>query len=338
MILSIYLHNLSNESFILLNQLGVSYVDLYQRVLPGYQKELHRGLQEFEFNKDEIVKVIKRVRENGLRVNSFFAPPIRKALFGEPEGEKQIDNVCKFIKLMSENSIYLVDLGLQDVRQGPIGVPGRYVKEHRGGYKMDAFSVDLMLEELEKRNMNAPWAHNFKEKLSFEDYFKNCVRTLNAILPIAEEVNVKLMSHFEDPPIDDKRLLPGFTNPLQIRMLFEKINSKNFGISFCCGTRYESGIDVFQQIRMFGEKIFFVHLRNVRGTITTTKGYEEVAIDDGDMNMLKVLKTLKEVKYEGAVNPDHLPLFLGDNNNETNKVGLAYTVGYIKALLHHLKD
>jgi len=70
----------------------------------------------------------------------------------------------------------------------------------------------------------------------------------------------------------------------------------------------------------------------------TTKGYEEVAIDDGDMDMLKVFKTLKEVGYDGAVNSDHLPLFLGDNNYETNRVGLAYTVGYIRALLHHLNE
>jgi mannonate dehydratase len=36
---------------------------------------------------------------------------------------------------------------------------------------------------------------------------------------------------------------------------------------------------------MFGPKIFHVHFRNVRGTLPKDGGYDEVMLDDGDMNM-----------------------------------------------------
>jgi mannonate dehydratase len=136
----------------------------------------------------------------------------------------------------------------------------------------------------------------------------------------------------EDPPINDYRLLPSIINHKQILKLFQKVSSKNFGLSFCLGTRYESGMDILEQIRVFGalKKIFHIHFRNVRGTIPSTDGYEEVAIDDGDIDMLQILKHLKKVGYDGAINPDHFPLFLDDPDY---KASLSYTVGYVKGLM-----
>jgi len=334
MFVAVYLSALTDNMMKFVKQIGVEYVDLYQHLIPSYDKNLFRGLQKFDFyqNKEEISHVIKRVKENGLKINSFFAPPIRDALFGRTGGEKQIENVCKFIRLMGENQIYLVDLGIQDVAAGPVYVPGRYKKEHRGGYIMDAFSMKLFREELEKRDLNAPWSIHFTEKLSYTDYLSNCIKVLNEILPVAKEQNIKISSHFDDPPIGDERLLPGFRNHVQILELFDKVSSENFGISFCCGTRYESGTDIFKQIELFGKrkKLFHAHLRNVRGTIKTTSDYEEVALDDGEMDILEILKSFKKQGYNGAFNVDHLPEFIGDTDG---KAGLCHSVAYLKGLL-----
>lgn len=317
--------SISDEKTSFLKQIGVECVDLY--ISP-------RGYQEYDFDKskDRILNVIRDVRRRGLEVNAVFAPPVVQALFGGPEGEKQIEDVCRFIRLVAEKSVRLVEIGLQDVRHGPGGVPGRYEKEHRGRYRMAAFSLELMRKELEKREMNRPWSHNFSEKLAFDEYFSNCVKVMKSIVPVAEESNVRIMSHMEDPPLHDPRLLPSIINHMQILSLFDAVSSDNFGLCFCCGTRYESGMDIFKQIRIFGKrkKIFLVHFRNVRGTIPTTGDYEEVAIDDGDMDMLQVLNALKAVGYDGAINLDHLPVFIGDADR---KAALAYTVGYIKGLM-----
>ena len=74
------------------------------------------------------------------------------------------------------------------------------------------------------------------------------------------------------------------------------------------GTRYESGQNVFEGIRRFGEqnRLFHVHFRNVVGTIPENKGYMEVIPDAGDMNMYDVAKALYDVGYEGCIDYDHI--------------------------------
>ena len=74
-----------------------------------------------------------------------------------------------------------------------------------------------------------------------------------------------------------------------------------------------------------------VHFRNVRGSFATAGGYEEVLMDDGDMNMFKVLLELKKVGFDGCLNPDHYFPIEGDG--PLSEQGLAYSVGYMKGLL-----
>jgi len=85
-------------------------------------------------------------------------------------------------------------------------------------------------------------------------------------------------------------------------------------------------------LRPYGRKgrLFTVHFRNVRGSLAASGGYEEVLLDDGDMNMARILHALQQVGFAGCINPDHIPALEGDDGPIS--VGLAYSVGYIKAL------
>lgn len=255
---------------------------------------------------------------------------------GRPEGERQLEELCSYIKVLGDEGVPVVQVFLEEVRRGPGGVPGRYEKKHRGGYRMDAFSLELMRRELAKRNLKAPWSHHFTDKIAPEEYFSRCVEICKRIVPEAEKSQVKLALHTDDPPVPDAEgLLPGLWNPLLINSLFDAVSSRNLGLLFCCGTRYESGINIFDQIRLFGRmgKIFYIHLRNVRGTIPSAGAYDEVALDDGDMGVFDVLKALKKVGYDGAVYPDHFPALIGDSEG---KASIAFAVGYIRALISAL--
>ena len=55
-------------------------------------------------------------------------------------------------------------------------------------------------------------------------------------------------------------------------------------------------------------------------------------IDDGDMNMFKILLALKRVGFDGYLHPDHYPKLEGDGPGRGSQ-SLAYSVGYIKAML-----
>ena len=82
-------------------------------------------------------------------------------------------------------------------------------------------------------------------------------------------------------------------------------------------------------IRYFGnrKKIFNIHFRNIQGH---RNNFREVFPDEGDMDMVHVARTLKEVNYPYMVMPDHLPTHPDDLGGLQ---AFAYGYGYIKGIL-----
>ena len=110
--------------------------------------------------------------------------------------------------------------------------------------------------------------------------------------------------HPSDPPLPETEF-----SPLRWSRILDAVPSTHSGLLYCIGTRYESGVNIYDDIRAFGRrgKIFHTHFRNVRGTIPTHGGYQEVALGDGDMNMFRVVQTLRSVGFDGGLQIDHLP-------------------------------
>ena len=83
-------------------------------------------------------------------------------------------------------------------------------------------------------------------------------------------------------------------------------------------------------IRRFAgqQKIFYVHFRNVRGQFPC---FDEVFIDEGDVDMLEAMRAYKEADFDGVITPDHTPRVEGDSGYGYR--GRAFALGYIKALM-----
>ena len=95
------------------------------------------------------------------------------------------------------------------------------------------------------------------------------------------------------------------------------------------------GKDVFQMIRDFGgrKKIFEVHFRNVSSPLPR---FEETFPDDGYMDMYQVMKALRQVKFDGPAEPDHVPGLVGDTG--MRRAGTAYIIANMKALLRRANE
>ena len=91
---------------------------------------------------------------------------------------------------------------------------------------------------------------------------------------------------------------------------------------------------VLNEINNYGRKgkLFECHFRNLRGSLATAAAFDETLLDDGDMNMFRILLELDKAGFDGALNPDHIPSIESDDP-KTAIVGLSYSIGYIKGLL-----
>src|SRR5262249_54172697 len=142
-----------------------------------------------------------------------------------------------------------------------------------------------------------------------EQIWEQTLKIYQAVMPVADQKQVRIAMHGNDPPVSSYFGIPQvITRFTDFDRLFSEVPSAQNGMTFCVGSRYESGEDIYEGIRRFGEqgKIFHVHFRNVRGNAPTKQMYEEVFLDEGELNMRRVAQALKDVGYTGAIDYDHI--------------------------------
>jgi mannonate dehydratase len=169
-----------------------------------------------------------------------------------------------------------------------------------------------------------------------DEIWDNFAYFIRQVVPVAEEAGVRIGIHPDDPPVPELGGIPRciFSSFEGYRRALELADSPNVGICLCVGCWLEGGPgmskDVFETIRYFGErqKLFKVHFRNVTQPLPY---FVETFIDDGYMDMYRVIKALRAVDFNGVLIPDHIPMMANDR-----RVGTAYTIGYMKALLERV--
>jgi mannonate dehydratase len=307
--------DLSDDYILFAQQIGADGFDIHNPAnIPGFVEQGYPDLEGLR-------RLKEKINAAGLGVYRVAPPDPRKFLLGQPGGEAELDNLCKTIEIFGQAGIPFMSMPVH-LGVNP-GYRGGYAKAHRGGYTMHAFDMERMRKNL---------ADNPPAPFSVEAHWERCVQMYQRLVPVAENHNVKLITHPSDPPLSETEF-----SPYRWERILDVVPSAHNGLLYCIGTRCESGVDIIEDIRRLGRKgkIFHTHFRNVQGTIPASGGYAEVALDDGDMNMFKVLQTLKEVGFDGGLQVDHLPNYNGDTPNQ--KIASAYAVAYIKALLKALE-
>lgn len=154
---------------------------------------------------------------------------------------------------------------------------------------------------------------------------------LAALVPVAEECGVRLAAHPDDPPMPTLRGTPRLVyKPQMYQRLLDLAPSRSNALEFCLGTIQEmSEGSVYEAADQYSRQgaLAYVHFRNVRGKVPK---YHEVFIDEGDIDVLRVLRILKTNGYEGVVIPDHTPSL---DCAAPWHAGMAYAVGYLRAAL-----
>ncbi len=167
--------------------------------------------------------------------------------------------------------------------------------------------------------------------ISHDELWERLTYFLRELIPVAEEEGVRLAAHPDDPPVPMLRQTPRILcDPTGMQRVLDAMPSPSNTLRLCAGTVQEMpGVDVYEVADKFSKqgKISYVHCRNVRGKVPH---YSEVFIDEGDIDIFRLLRTLRDNGFDGAVIPDHTPQM---TCNAPWHAGMAHAFGYLRAAI-----
>jgi len=163
----------------------------------------------------------------------------------------------------------------------------------------------------------------------------NLLAFLKRVLPEAENVNMKLAIHPDDPPWDMFGLPRIICTPNDLDLLFDAAPSPANGMTLCVGT-YGSrpDNDLPQMATDYAARIHFAHLRGVTRDPHEQRSFYEANHLDSDIDMIRVIRNLltneKQEDREIFIRPDHGHQMM-DDLKRTNNPGYS-AIGRMKGL------
>lgn len=145
--------------------------------------------------------------------------------------------------------------------------------------------------------------------------WKNLEYFLKEIIPVAEEVGVKMAIHPDDPPYPIFGLPRIITKEENLDRFLKIVDSEANGLTLCTGSLgCAKSNDVVSMIRKYSamNRIGFMHIRNVK--IMDDGSFEETAhlSSCGSLDMYEIVKALVETGFDGYVRPDHGRMIWGE--------------------------
>jgi mannonate dehydratase len=169
-------------------------------------------------------------------------------------------------------------------------------------------------------------------RVSTEEIWERLAYFLEELVPVAEEAGVRLAAHPDDPPVEVMRGGARLVNqPEKYRRLLDIVDSPANRAELCLGTLQEmTGGDIYTTVREIArrDRIGYIHFRNVRGKVPR---YYETFIDDGDIDIVEIIRILRDEGYDGVLIPDHTPELVCA---APWHAGMAYALGYMRALIN----
>jgi mannonate dehydratase len=345
--LGLYKHMLTQDNFAFAKQCGATHIVVH---LVNY---FHEGQDNPAQNQptggaagwgvcsekplwslDELVTLKRQINDAGLKlaaIENFDPAHWYDVLLNGPRRDEQMEGLKTLIRRIGQAGIPVMGYNFSIA-----GVAGRITGPFARG---EALSVgmngtcDLPIPKGMVWNMvydpNAP--QGTLPEITSEQLWQRFAHFLNELLPVAEQAGVALAAHPDDPPLSVLRRQPRLVfQPHLYQRLIDINPSPANQFELCLGTLAEmTEGDLYNTLDTYTRKnrVAYIHMRNVTGKVPH---YHETFIDDGDINMARVIHIIQRNNFQGVIIPDHTPQM---TCSEPWHTGMAYALGYIKGLL-----
>ncbi|SDN23537.1 mannonate dehydratase [Halogranum gelatinilyticum] len=273
---------------------------------------------------DTLLQTANRFADHGLELDVVEdRPPMTKTVLGREGRDEEIETVKQLIRNMGRVGI---DVYSWVWTENPVGVIRTSDSVPlRGDSRTTAYSHE--------QSERAP---DYPVDITEDELWANLEYFLDEVVPVAEEAGVKLALHPDDPPVESVRGVPRLVNSVEnVQRILDLHDSPNHGLNFCQGNFSAMGADVVDTIHRFGDRIHFVHFRDVEGT---AEDFVETWHEEGQTDMLATMQAYQEIGFDGPIRPDHVPRMLGEEDRSGTMsgytdMGRLFAVGYMKGLL-----
>jgi mannonate dehydratase len=300
----------------ILRQIGVEHA---VGVLPRQVSDQRLRRSEAPWEYVPLALYREMIEAEGLTLTALEdSPPMDAIRLGKPGREEEVEQVCKLIRNMGKLAI-----PVWCYHWMPVLLWIRTSFERgRGGALVIGYDHRLLAD--------APPA--LPEPVGEEQLWENLRWFLKRVLPVAEEAGVKLAMHPDDPPLSPIRGIARIMrSPDAFEHLLELVPSDANGITLCQGNFTLMTDDLPSVIRRLGERIFFVHFRDVRGEPTR---FVETFHDEGPTDMVACMRAYRDIGFDGVMRSDHVPALEGDNPAVAglSLLGRLHAIGYMTGL------
>lgn len=165
------------------------------------------------------------------------------------------------------------------------------------------------------------------DEISIEGMRENLFAFLKEIVPVAEQVGVRMAIHPDDPAFPIFGLPRVVSKASDARALIEAVPSPSNGLTLCTGSYGSNAAnDLPRMAREFGSKVHFAHLRNI--TKEPDGSFHEAEHLGGDTDMVRVVAALMQEEdrrkgegrhdWEIPMRPDHGHAIVDDIGKKVN--------------------
>ncbi len=268
-------------------------------------------------------------------IENFDPAHWHDVLLDGPKKAEQLENLKTIVRTVGRAGIPIIGYnfslaGVAGRIKGPWGRAGAEVVAMDGPYERPIPNGMIWNMVYDR---NAPPGN--LAPITTDELWRRHGDFLDALVPVAEEAGVTLAAHPDDPPAATVRGQPRLVNQPQLyQRLIDRRPSPRNALEFCLGTLAEmTGGDLYDAVESYSRqgRISYVHFRNVRGKVPY---YQETFLDEGEIDMLRVLRILKNNGFNGVLIPDHAPQM---TCAAPWHAGMAYACGWMQAALRVLE-
>jgi mannonate dehydratase len=277
---------------------------------------------DYPWDAAPVAELVAQYARNGLRLGVLEdSPPLDLARMGRAGRDGQIEWFSTMLRSLAKAGVPVVCYTWMagfDWMRTSVDTPAR------GGALVTSYDHQTM----EAAGPTRLGLVSEAEAWNALEYF------LHRVLPVAEEVGIKLALHPDDPPVSPVRGLGRVVTSLDaLQRVLDLADSPSNGLTFCQGNVALMTDDVPAAIEHFGrqEKIFFVHFRDVEGT---AEHFTETFHDNGPTDMWRCMQAYQAVGYDGLMRSDHVPTLAGEQNLRPGYevLGKLHATGYMAGL------